>query len=350
MQFEEQKAYNALAYLSGGNYHPLKKYREQFSSWASAWEDASKTAPIDIDEAWNELDKNHIQLILCDDPRFPSLLREIPWPPFGLYFKGAIPSEEPSIAIVGTRKASALGKRIAHQFARELARTKIPVISGLAFGIDAEAHRGVVAERGRTIAVLANGLETVYPREHARLAAQILELDGTLISEYPAFTASLPSRFIERNRIISGLSKGVIVIEAPKKSGSLATARFAIEQNRDVFVVPGAIDNLNYRGSHELIKSGAMLITDTTDVLHGLDLASFAAEVKQKERQKELELLNAAEQTIVSTLTLQGKKLTAEQIIEHTNLSPSEIQRALAFLVIKQYIQEEHGVYSLKLI
>ena len=203
-----------------------------------------------------------------------------------------------AIAIVGTRRATPDGKSTARRFAAELARAGIVIVSGLAFGVDAAAHEGCLDAEGKTVAVLACGLANIYPRNNEPLAKKILAQGGAIISEYPPDMPAYPSRFLERNRIVSGLSKGTLVIEAPERSGSLATARFALEQNRDVFVVPGPIAHPNFKGSHALIRQGAELVTTPEDILESYGIArekSIGAEFAGTPEEKAiLEFLAAA--------------------------------------------------------
>ena len=203
---------------------------------------------------------------------FPSLLREIPDAPRKLYYLGAPLGDEQKIAIVGTRKASLSGLGYAKKFATELAQAGLTIVSGLALGIDSAAHEGALAAGGKTIAVLACGLDTVYPPQNRKLAKKIIDSGGTLVSEYEPGQRAYPANFLARNRIVSGLSLGVLAVEAPERSGTLATCRFAVEQNRDVFVIPGALNNPNYVGSNALIKIGAALVTEPRDILEPLGL------------------------------------------------------------------------------
>ncbi|HDY73459.1 MAG TPA: DNA-protecting protein DprA [Candidatus Jorgensenbacteria bacterium] len=202
---------------------------------------------------------------------YPYLLREITSPPSPLYYRGRLPERsEPLIAIVGTRKATARGKLFAKRLAQELAERRITVVSGLALGIDGAAHEGALLGGGKTIAVLANGLDSIYPREHRELAVRLLEQQGCIVSDYVLGTPPLPNQFLERNRIISGLCVAVVVVEAPARSGALSTARHAADQGRDVFVVPGPAESEYYRGSHALIRDGARLITTASDIFDDL--------------------------------------------------------------------------------
>lgn len=233
-----------------------------------------------------EKSKRIIAHINQKDPAYPRLLKEIPNPPENLYLLGNLPEKDTQkIAIVGTRKATAEGKKLAKEIAKKLAERGIIIVSGLAMGIDTAAHEGAIAaclpdgSQGKTIAVLANGLNSVYPAQNENLAKKILESDGALISEYPPETPSFPNQFLERNRIISGLSVATIIIEAPERSGSLATANWAAQQGREVFVFPGPANHSNFRGSHKLIRDGARLVASLEDILEDLGLENPKSEI-----------------------------------------------------------------------
>jgi DNA processing protein len=209
------------------------------------------------------------EILILDDGVYPSLLREIYDPPIALYVKGAWSEclEQPCVAIVGSRKSSTYGQNAASMLARDLALRGVTVISGFARGIDAAAHRGAVECGGRTVAVLGTGIDQVYPRDHKKLAGEILERGGAMVTQFPLATPPVSENFPYRNRIISGLSLGVVVVEAAENSGSLITARLAIEQNREVFAVPGNITSRNSFGTNYLIKgAGAKLVQQWQDV------------------------------------------------------------------------------------
>ncbi|MEX2053972.1 MAG: DNA-processing protein DprA [Candidatus Colwellbacteria bacterium] len=211
------------------------------------------------------------KIINLADKEYPRLLREIPDPPKEIYVRGKIPTQPSVIAIVGTRKASARGKELAQEFATLLAQAGCVVVSGLALGIDTAAHKGALLAKGRTVAVLGNAIDSIYPEANRGLANRIIK-QGAVISEYGPGARIEKSNFLQRNRIISGLSQAVLVIEAPERSGALATARHAGEQGRDIFVIPGNVDNPNYVGSHQLIRDGAILVRSVEDVLEDLRL------------------------------------------------------------------------------
>lgn len=220
---------------------------------------------VERDQNW--LEKPGNALIVHGSPAYPDLLREIADPPLALFVSGDPASlRDLQLAIVGSRTPSPDGRRLARTLAAEAVQNGLVVTSGMAVGIDGEAHTGALAAGGRTIAVLGNGLATIYPSRHAALAGQIVD-NGALVSEFPTDGAPLPENFPRRNRIISGLSAGVLVVEAALPSGTLITANHALEQGREVFAVPGSIRNSRARGCHALIRQGAKLVEGIEDVL-----------------------------------------------------------------------------------
>jgi DNA processing protein len=221
-------------------------------------------------ESWQSAPDHH--LLRIDDPRYPSLLREISRPPPVLYVCGSLDVLAlPQLAIVGSRNCSAEGAGTAHAFAAHLAGAGFCITSGLAEGIDAAAHLGALhAQGGRTIAVCGTGPDSVYPRRHAGLAAQIVASGGAMVSEFAPGTPVSRSNFPRRNRIISGLAVGVLVVEASTRSGALISARHAMEQGREVFAIPGSIHNPVARGCHQLIREGAHLVETAADVIDEL--------------------------------------------------------------------------------
>lgn len=213
-----------------------------------------------------------VDLITLEDPSYPVRLAEIYDPPLVLFTRGELrDSDERGIAIVGTRRASPYGLRLAERFARELAARGITIVSGMAAGIDAAAHRGALDAGGRTIAVLGNGVDVVYPRENAGLMEAIIQ-SGCVISQFPMGMESRAEHFPYRNRIISGISMGTLIVEAPLRSGALITAKLAAEQGREVFATPGPVGAVNSQGPHRLIQEGAKLVESVEDILVELDL------------------------------------------------------------------------------
>ena len=339
---DEHICYNALALRYPGNYHRLQKLLRLHGNWRAAYTSEKRCDEIDPAAAYKALESHGIRLLLNTDPDFPPLLRETPWAPHAIYLRGAPVGQEPKIAIVGTRRATSLGTTTAGSVARDLTRAGATIVSGLALGIDVAAHRATLASGGKTIAVLASGLETITPSGNRIIGEQIISSGGTLISEYPMGTATLPAFFVARNRIVSGLCRGIVVIEAPARSGTLSTARFATDQNREVFVVPGGVNHPNYQGSHALIKSGAALITSAHDVLEALDLTP--PETAPPSHAQALPFLDGDAQRIVELLTAAGTALAADTIAERVKLGANIINEALGLLVIEGVITEDdHG-------
>ena len=222
----------------------------------------------ELDETRRWLEQPDHHLLRGDDPRYPLRLKAIADYPGALLVSGGLALlHSAQLAVIGSRSHSWYGARWGKLFSETLAHKGITITSGLALGIDGVAHRGALAAEGKTIAVLGNGLSQVYPRRHATLARQIIDNGGTLVSEFPLVTPPLPAHFPRRNRIISGLSLGVLVIEAALRSGSLVTVRCALEQGRDVFALPGPIGNPGSEGPHWLIKQGAVPVTSPEDIV-----------------------------------------------------------------------------------
>ncbi len=220
-----------------------------------------------INENLSWVDESQGRYILCfDDERYPKQLKEISNPPLLLYLQGDIRLlTTPQIALVGSRHCTPYGQEKAYHFASELVASGFTITSGLAIGIDGFSHQGALDSNGPTIAVLGTGLNNIYPKRHVKLAEQIIKT-GLLVSEFWPNSPAIPSHFPRRNRIIAGLSLGVLVVEASKRSGSLITARYASEQNRELFALPGSIDNNQACGCHHLIQQGAKLVTNVTDI------------------------------------------------------------------------------------
>jgi DNA processing protein len=227
---------------------------------------------VDRDLQWQHSGEGHV--LTWSDVHYPALLKEIHDPPLVLYVKGDLSClNQTSVAMVGTRNPSPGGSETARRFAFELASHGLVITSGLALGIDAQAHQGCLEAGGKTIAVMGTGVDFIYPRRHIKLAEQIIG-NGVLMSEFPLQSPPEAGHFPRRNRIISGLSSVTLVVEAAIKSGSLITARLALEQNRDVLAIPGSIHNPQARGCHYLLQQGAKLVTSSDDVLEELGIAA----------------------------------------------------------------------------
>jgi len=265
--------------------------------------------------AWCEA--NDVHLISHSDEEYPSQLREIKRGPPLIYIKGDPTClGESQIAIVGSRSSSHTGKKNAFTMSKCLAKHGLVITSGLALGIDTQAHRGALEAGGKTIAVVGSGIDIVYPQRNRALTEEILATGGTIVSEFPLRTAPTPANFPRRNRIISGLSVGTLVIEAAMKSGSLITARYALEQNREVFAMPGSVHNPLSRGCHVLIKQGAVLVENADDVMNELkgfvalrisDKGQNTSGVQAKLSDDEFAVLRCVEYDLLSLDELAGK-------------------------------------------
>ncbi|MBU4270662.1 MAG: DNA-processing protein DprA [Planctomycetes bacterium] len=284
-----------------------------------------------------------IDILVETDPDYPRSLREIHDPPGVLFVRGKLkPDDALAIGIVGTRHGTQYGLRMAERLAGSLARAGLTVISGLARGIDAAAHRGALAVGGRTIAVLASGVLNIYPPEHDKLAAEIAAR-GALVSESPAGGEPLAGMFPQRNRLISGMSLGVIVVEAAERSGALITARHAMEQGREVFAVPGNVDSRTSRGCHRLIRDGAKLVESADDVLEELGPLVEAAprdDGQAIHHPAEL-LLNEQEQQVLSAVG--GEATPIDQIISDTGLPVPQVLSTLSVLEMRRLIRRLSG-------
>ncbi len=281
-----------------------------------------------------------VRLLSCTDPRYPSLLRTIHDPPVLLWCRGDLVSlQQTAVALVGSRSATGYGRKISFLLAQQLVQAGLTVVSGLAEGIDGQAHAGALAAAGRTVAVLGCGVDVVYPRFHSRLYEQI-QAHGLLVSEYPLGTQPDGFRFPARNRIISGLSLGVVVVEAAAKSGSLITARMALEQNREVFAVPGRIDSPQSEGSHHLIQQGAQLVHSVEDILAELPTVGGVRQNKAT-RQAVPEDISASEQKLLALLA--ADPIDIEELTATSGLPVSELHGLLLNLELKGLIRQLPG-------
>jgi len=299
--------------------------------------------------SWREADEElarvaaaGARILVWADPDYPELLRTIHNPPLMLYVKGrADLLRAPGMAVVGARAASDYGLRAAHRLAGQMTDRGLVIISGLALGIDAAAHRGALAAGGGTVAVLGSGVDVAYPEQNRPLYEQIAS-QGALVSEYPMGTAPEPFRFPARNRIISGLGLGILVVEAARRSGSLITAQLALEQGREVFAVPGRVDSLKSEGTHRLLQEGAKLVQTVEDILeelpghggrpgHGPVVAAAAEAVD----------LSPAEELVVAFLDVYPKNI--EEIILGTGFSAQRAGELLMLLELKGCITSMPG-------
>jgi DNA processing protein len=295
-------------------------------------------------------------VLLLDDGTYPSLLREIFDPPITLYVKGAWETclDAPCVAIVGSRRCSTYGQNAAMMLARDLAGRGVTIISGLARGIDAAAHRGALEAGGRTVAVMGTGLDQIYPRDHRKLAEEILGAGGAVVTEFPLATPPAPQNFPYRNRVISGLSLGVLIVEAAENSGSLITARMAMEQNREVWAVPGNITSRNSFGTNYLIKgAGAKLIQQWQDVAQELppEIAArlLPPEIKKEEGKQLTQQLSLVPDGLSDTEHAVFKLLSTDEpshidaLLESTQLSIPQLTGALLGLEMRDLIRQLPG-------
>jgi len=276
-----------------------------------------------------------IQRILRHDSLFPATLASIPQEPSQIFFVGSLQKNARCCAIVGTRKASSSSVALAQKIASSLSQSGFVIVSGLALGIDAAAHRATLDAHGITLAVLGGGLDRIYPSIHRALASSIVTSGGCLISEYPPSTPHLKRNFLVRNRIISGLSEIVIIIEAPERSGSLSTALYAQKQGKKLFVVPGPSHTPHFRGSHLLIRNGARLVRDEKDILDDLSLPTTTDIIPRRKP-----FIN---DPLLKIFASSSDPLSFDKLLEITTLSAQELNRSLSSLVLEGKIEELHG-------
>jgi len=292
--------------------------------------EAKKIEPYKYAE---RLHKEKVKVLLIDDDEYPKLLREIYDAPPVLYVKGNITeSDDMSIAIVGSRNATSYGKLMSEKFSYELSKHGFTIISGMARGIDSQAHKGAIKAGGRTIAVLGCGVNIAYPEENKKLMEEIIS-KGAVVSEYPLDYLPVAGNFPARNRIISGLSLGVLVVEAGVKSGSLITAKFALEQGRDVFAVPGIITSAYSQGTNGLIKQGAKLVASVSDIL---DEYNFREDIKTRINERFVNTLSSEERKLYAIISECPRDI--EEIVEITKFPISKVNYLLSSLTIKGLI------------
>jgi len=294
-------------------------------------------------------------VLILDDGSYPYLLREIADPPITLYVKGDWQAcfDAPCVAVVGSRKCSTYGENASEMLSRDLAANGVCVVSGLARGIDTAAHRGAIAAKGKTIAVLGTGIDGIYPKENAKLVNQILDAGGAIVSQFPLGTPPLRDNFPYRNRIISGLSLGVLLVEASERSGSLITARLAMEQNREVLAVPGNITSKNSFGTNYLIKSaGAKLVQQWQDVVAELPPEIAAAILPPKidgEKTKETKQSESVPAGLGENERKIWQRLSADEathvdnLLEESELSFGDLNAALLGLEMRELIRTLPG-------
>ena len=299
---------------------------------------------IDPQAEYNTVRQHGASLLFRNTLEYPPMLAAIPDPPLVLYVQGKIlPRDSVAVAIVGSRHATHYGITQAERLGGALARAGVTVVSGLARGIDAAAHRGALAAGGRTIAVLGSGLAKLYPPEHGELATQITAA-GAVVSEASMLADPIPGAFPQRNRIISGLSLGVLVVEASDRSGSLITVVHAIEQGREVFAVPGPVDSRMSRGCHHLLRDGARLVENVDDVLNELGPLVAPADMPEGPAvHKPAELLLNDHEKLVLMVIGENRDTTVDEVISASGLSTSQVLTIISVLEIRRLIRRIGG-------
>lgn len=340
-----------LAWLSNPKIGPSRfaLLRRHFTSLQAAWQASSlelkqaglenelvnnivtyraRTDPTDLMAKTEQL---KIKLVTITEPDYPKLLKEIYDPPPLLFYKGSAAAwQNNCLGVVGTRRATAYGLRVTSDLTHDLALAGLTIVSGLAYGIDTAAHQATLEVGGQTIAVLASGLDTIYPAANRQLANKIMNQGGALLSEFPLGTPPLKQNFPYRNRLIAGLSRGVLVCEATVDSGALITAKLALEANRDVFAVPGSIYSDQAQGSNELLKLGSHLVTKATDVLNVFSLDSTTP--------RPLPKLTAEQEKFLNVFSLEPENL--DDLIRQSGLSTPAFMSRLTELELAGLVKE----------
>jgi DNA processing protein len=293
---------------------------------------------LDSEKDLESLKSKGIKVITLFDENYPERLSQIYDPPIVLYYKGQIPDTKNAIAIVGTRKITGYGRMVTEKFAGSLADSGIVIVSGLARGVDTVAHQSAVNVKGQTIAVLGGGLLKLFPAENTRLAEEIADGCGAVISEFSPTQPSTPGNFPARNRIIAGLSQAVLVTEAAEDSGSLITARVALEENRDVYAIPGPITSDVSMGTAKLLQDGAKLITSPEEIL--MDFGG-----SPKKTQQIMQNLDSDEKQLVDSLTKESKHI--DELCREFSLNPAQMSSRLIKMEIKGIVKNiGAGVYA----
>ena len=322
---------------AAGLNHKTARNIKDFRGWEQARAELAKA------------EREGVSIVTCEDPAYPERLRRIYDPPPLLYIKGSLDTADIPVAVVGSRNASPYGRYVTEKLSRELAQRGATVVSGLARGIDTCAHRGALAARGRTIAVMGCGIDVIYPPENRKLHGEIAS-NGAVVTEFAFGTEPDRPHFPARNRIISGLSLGVLIVEAGEKSGSLITARCALEQNREVFAVPGSIDLPGSRGTNRLLRQGAKLVETVEDILEeilpqlerpNVTEERFARTKSAQQDRPGREALTDNESRLLGFIT--EKPQDADTLIKRTGLAAAEALSLLLSLELKGYIVQLPG-------
>jgi DNA processing protein len=295
---------------------------------------------INLDKLVQDVDALGAATLTLDDPDYPALLHELPDAPPVLYVKGTLLDvDQWAVAFVGTRRATDYGRAMTHELVYELVSAGITIVSGLALGIDAAAHKAALDAGGRTIAVMGCGIDTIYPPEHRHLAADIME-NGAVVTEFPPGTPPEGKNFPVRNRTISGLALGVVVVEAPASSGALLTAEQALEQGRDVFAVPGNVTARSSMGANRLIQQGAKLVIRAGDILDELNLTRTTVETRTQMR----EIAPANEMEAVLARHLSDEPRHIDDLCQMVDLPITQVSSTLAIMELKGIVRRLEGM------
>jgi DNA processing protein len=295
---------------------------------------------INLDKILRDINELSATVLTLDDPDYPSLLHELPDAPPVLYVKGTLAdADQWAVAFVGTRRATVYGRDMTYQLVASLVDAGITIVSGLALGIDAAAHKAALDAGGRTIAVLGCGIDMVYPPEHRTLSDAIID-SGALITEFPPGTPPEAKNFPVRNRLISGLALGVVVVEAPENSGALLTADHAVEQGRDVFAVPGNVTARSSVGANRLIQSGAKLVISADDILDELNLTRSTVETRTQLR--EIAPSDPTEASLVRCLS--DEPLHIDELCQLSGLPITQVSSTLALMELKGLVRRLEGM------
>lgn len=356
MTSESEKIYyHFLNIISESNFAILSILKKRYGSWENIWKSNNyefvreelktrlKTIPLiqerkrklDPEKVWEKMKKQGIELIMEEEENYPLSLKEIFNPPFGIYKLGEF-DDKPKIAIVGTRKLTEYGKRATKKLAGEISQSGMTIISGLASGVDTIAHQSAIEQGAKTIAVLGSGINQIFPPENVGLAKKISN-QGCLISEYPPETIPARHQFPARNRIVSALSIGVLIVEAPERSGALITANIAIDQNKEIFALPGSIFNQKSIGPNDLIKQGAKLVSSVDDILEELSDRDRIILSSEKNSKSNLENLSADEILVLKTIR-ESENISMDKIIEKCGLGTQKTIEILTILELKNLV------------
>lgn len=328
---------------------PLARLKEIPGFAESAETFCAHREQINLEQALEQIAQLGLKAITLADPQYPEPLRTLSDPPPVLYLRGEyLERDKLAMALVGTRRANSYGRRVAQQFAQDLGKLGFTIVSGLALGIDTAAHKGALKANARTIAVIGSGFANLYPKDNQKLLEEITQ-SGCAMTEFAPNVSPAQWTFPQRNRIISGLSRGVLVVEAPIDSGALITAQRALDQGREVFVVPGPITSEGHRGCHKLIKNGAKLVESIDDILEEFrDLQALVQARRERPAPPPPKpVLAPLEDKIFSALDFEPVHF--DEIVAKTGLSVGEVSQGLLTLALQQLVQETEGKRYLRL-